>query len=281
MKQVNYAIWARIIQGGLFLNICIIFLGFGFSIVKNVFNLQTDFNIKRLNYGYIDYKKGFPVKARLYLEIPDTVISYQNGTINKNYKNSYRWDDGDSLAVKDTVINQFKPRGVDNLTSAQLKEVGTDQMDRVSNHIQTADKVVIRVKTENIFRRWFYILYDQLDHFFIALICFWIIKLIDCYLKGNFLKPESFHIISRIGHAFIWMNVISFIFMEFNLHILPDFDLNSTANASGNLVNHVNISLEPINEFNPTNILIGVSVLILSDIIKNAIIIKREQDLTI
>lgn len=285
MKQINYKVWANIVRLFLFVGIFFQLLASSLSIIKDVFNLETDFSFERFEYGYRNYKKGYPVKTTMYLEIPDTVIRYEKGTIEPVFGRgmAYDWYRKQTANRLDTIINKIKPQNKYLVSEKELKEMGPlAETDSTGNRIAVLQPVSIRVKTNDTFHRWFYIAYDQLDKLFMVLIFIWLIKLINSYLKGTFLNPRSFDLITRIGYSFIWMNIICGVFRMINTHVQPEFDLISSSKTTGHLVNNLKLTLVP-NHLNMdiTYILIGVSILILSDIIKNAIFIKKEQDLTI
>lgn len=285
MKQINYSIWAHIIRFFLFTGICFQLIGFSVSLIKDVFNLETDFSIYRFDYGYRDFKNGYPVKASMTLEIPDTVMQGQKGTIERVFDRgmAYDWFYDDSLRIGDTIINRLKPQSIYSTNEKQHREIAEKvETDSTKNRIAVSQPITIRVKTNNSSHKWFYIAYGQLDKFFMIFIFIWLIKLLNSYLRGTFITVRSFNLIARIGYAFIWMNIISGVFRWTNTFVLPDFDLVSRSKQTGQLVNHIKLTLSPNNlNFDFTYILIGVSILILGDVIKNAILIRKENDLTI
>ncbi len=284
MKQVNYRIWAHIIRCFLFAGICFQLLGFGVSLAKDIFKLKTDFSLGTVDYGYRDYSRGYPVKTSMELTIPKTVVNYRNGTMHHDVKRKsgreYNWHENNTENIKDTLLNQIKPEFKYTLDENELQELGA-VADSASNRILISEPVTIHVKPKDASHRWFYIVYGHLDNFFMVIIFIWLIKLINSYLKERFLTQRSFVLIKKIGYSFIRMNVISFIFMLNYSRLLPDFNLVSSAKTTGLLINTIGLHLRPSLRFDINYILIGVSILIISDIIKNAIFIKREQDLTI
>jgi len=278
MAKVNYIIWPKIIKFLLVVGICITSIGFALSLIGQFTNV--DFSVQGFDYGYRNYKNGYPVKANMYVDIPNTVISYKKGTMTYDFKYGYRWASKSNAEVKDIIVNLIKPNKKYHLSDSALKKEGI-KVDSISNFISIPNKVDIRVKTENAFHKSFYILYSQLNNIFIIIISLWLIMLINDYETGNFLKERSFKLISRIGNTFIWMNVVTFIFDTACVYILPDFNLTSISKISGNLNNQVGLHLATHIKFDLTYLIFGISILILADIIKNAVLIKKEQDLTI
>jgi len=265
MSKVNYRNSAYVIRFLMILYCITTSLGFVLTIVGNI--TKIDFSIPRVDYGYRDHKRGYIVKTNAYFDIPDTVLVRQTGTL-KYEKRNWQQSWINEGVVKDTIINHFRNFDITN-------------SDQIINFIGAPDQVNVSVNTDNNFHRWFYIIYDRLPRLFFILVSFWIIILINNYLKADFFKPSSYKLITKIGMSFIFMNVIMFIFLQFSLHILPDFNLNSVSKGSGLVVNHLQIKINTTNKIDPSYLLIGLMILIFSEIIKNAIQIKKDQDLTI
>jgi len=283
MKNTNYKIWAKIIRFLLAFGICVQFLGFTLSIVKEAFNLKTDFTFGNFDYGYRNYKAGYPVKTNLSVQIPDTVIVYQNGTMEKvsGRGMAYDWYTKNTATRTDTIINQIKPRNIYSLAESEIKANGIPALDSVtySNHISATTE--IRVLTDKLSHKVRYVIYDKLDEIFWILISIWIIMLIGNYLKGDFLRLQSFKLMKKIGYSFIYMYVINTLFRFIMVPLIPYFDFTSTSTISGNYLNTLKLALHANNYIDVHYLIIGVGIWIASDIIKNAVLIKKEQDLTI
>lgn len=265
MGKVNYRNWAYVIRFFLCLYVATTLIGFVLSIIG--LYTKTDFNIQRIDYGYRNYKKGYPVKTDVYFDIPHTVFLNENGTLTYNERNGQHLWIRKGL-VNDTIINQFK----------NINNANSDQM---ANFVGVPDQVSVNVTTSNTFHQWFYIVYDHLPRLFYALICLWAILLINNYLRQDFFKPKTYKIITKLGVSFISMNVLMFIFQQMNLHILPDFYFQSVSKNTGALINSLQVNVVTRNRIDASFMLIGVIILIWSEIIKNAVLIKKEQDLTI
>ena len=265
MSKVNYRNSAYVVRFLMILYCITTSLGFILTIVGEI--TKTDFTIPRVDYGYRNHERGYIVKTDVYFDIPDTVLVRQTGTL-KYEKRNWQQSWINEGIVKDTIINHFR-------------NFDTSNSDQIINFIGAPDQVNVSVNTKNNFHKWFYIIYDQLPRLFFTLVSFWIILLINSYLKADFFKPSSYRLITKIGMSFIFMNVIMFILLQFSFHILPDFNLNSVSKSSGLVVNHLQLEITTRNRIDPSYLLIGLMILIFSEIIKNAIQIKKDQDLTI
>lgn len=269
MKQVKYFLLARFVR---------VFLQFGFlsAAIGLLVNLSlcifSDRNHVEIG-GFIfgEYNGGYPIRASLRLNIPDSVKIYENGT--HRYYDSRFGDD-----------NELDTAKLLSKTTNVFNTLGTASSISVSNRISIPNDVFVNVKSPNRFDRFLFAIQSNLNLIFYAWICLILVKLTNRYMDGNIFEIRSFRLISSMGVLLICKELLMLIAAIVNMAIISDAHLISTLTKDGRteqLPDNINISVNFFGSINFTSIGIGIMIVLLSQVIKEAIIAKTENELTI
>jgi len=240
---------------------------------SNLFGYKS--YIKISNSGTIgDYEKGYLLPMSLSLSIPDTVTEYKKtgnvtstvSVFNDLEKTSFE-KPHDSL-IERRVVNK-------------LKVWGDQSPVKISNRIVFNGNVMIKVNSKEKSDTFFWGLYYFIQLSFYVVIFVMLIKLINNYLNNNFLNTGSFNLISWLGILFLIQEILNFSFIYAFSIIIPAVSLDTQALIGQYYSNGVRMSLNFGGPIDFSKIFIGLIIIILSKVIKDAVLIKQENDLTI
>ncbi|RZL36571.1 MAG: DUF2975 domain-containing protein, partial [Pedobacter sp.] len=160
---------------------------------------------------------------------------------------------------KEGVLDDSIPK--DTLHSIALKESG---------------KAHSKHKIHNIF--WSIV--GQVKSLISVLFLLVLTKLTNRYMDGEILLPRSFKLFSFLGLILILKEVFTFVVGFVNMLIMqhPNFHITQIPNG---LKYDLNTSLSFTNTGSLSNFGIGLLIILLAQVLKQAIFIKQEQDLTI
>jgi hypothetical protein len=217
----------------------------------------------------------YPVKLNAKIFIPDSVQTYQSdrGTI------AYFAYTNNTISSKDVykADSQYKTK---DLIRNKLKVIqnGKNSITTLSNHI-SAKEVTLMLHSENAVYNFLWSMNHQLEYLIYISFLVILIILLGAYIKGEFIHHRSFRLISLFGMFLIFKEVIGLFCSYINSQIISSIRLFSTIN--GSYYKDIDISFFSIDFINFSNIFIGIMVILLSEIIRNAVIFKQENDLTI
>jgi len=268
---MKYKLLAHFIRICLFFGVLIISISILQNILGEIFNTKKYWQFGDLIIG--EKTSGFPMQMGMQIYMPDTIITFENAKSNGIVK---RYD-GHSIKEPDS----FKSTDIKNAMIQKLKVGDVNSPISVSNNISIDNAVRVVVDTKNKTYRVFWTLSYVLKKVFLISIFLCIIGLINAYLKGTFLNKKSFKMISFIGIFLILAEVFECFFVFINAKIIPAIYLETAGLNREFIDSAIQFNLNFGKSIDYSNIGIGIMVLILSKVIKDAIVIKQENDLTI
>ena len=263
-KNVKYFNLARVIKAFLQLGVLIISIQILSGIIADVFAEKSHLTFAGWTIGY--RTKGNFVDARMNFNPSDTLRVYKNG-VNNVYIGD---EDREILFENDTVnheiINQF---------------ISYDNRDvRISNEISSSENVKVRVYSKNKIHNVFWSIVGQVKSLISVLFLIVLTKLTNRYMDGDILLPKSFKLFSFLGWLLILKEVFAYFIGIVNMLIMQHPNFHITSIPSG-LNYDLNISLDFTNTGSLSALGVGMLVILLAQVLKQAILIKEEQDLTI
>lgn len=270
---MRYKIFARIVRAFLMLGILLIVFTAFLQVGSNVFGYKS---YLRLGNGTIgDFEKGYLLPMRLSLSIPDTVTTYKgpgNSRSTFNVFNNF-----------DRTSNFKKPNDslIERRVINKLKVWDGQSPVKISNRMVLNSEVMIKANSREKSHIFFWSLYHFVQFSFYIVVFVLLIKLTNSYLKHNFLNARNFNLISWLGILFIVHEILKLAFIYIFSKIIPVVTLDTAASIGQYFPNGINLSLNFGNPIDFSKIIIGIMIIILSKIIKDAVLIKQENDLTI
>jgi len=268
---MKYIILARFIRAFMYFGVLIISVGMLVNIYGEIFNTKKYLQIGKMTFG--NTTPGYPMRMGLQISIPDTIITFKRaksvGRISRFnqslYNQSFPYNSSD---VKDKIIQKLVVSDAPYPVSA-------------FNRIRLDNAVQVNVDTKHRAYRIFWTVTSTIKDLSLMLIFILIVKLINIYLQGEFLNRKSFRLISYVGLLLIFIEVFEFIFTFINARIIPGIHLETSGIRASFITSNIEMNLNFGNAVSYSNIGIGIMVVILSKVIKDAVAIKQENDLTI
>ena len=270
---MKYRILARIIKAFLMLLLIL----FSFSIIlqvgSNIFNFPSYIKIPGSG-QFGDKEKGYLVPMYFRTSIPDTVVRYKNG---KTIEDLRIFKVADQTSYKkyhdSTVINKFVNKLVNGPADYNVD---------ISNNITVNGYALLKVNSNQSTYTFLWALFALVRGVFIFTLFVILIKLINVYLKGNFLVVRSFRLITWLGILFVLREVIEIIYVYTAGAIVNNVSLNTKSLIGNQVIDNVEMSFNSGGStVSFSNVGVGIIIIILSKVIKDAVLIKQENDLTI
>ncbi|WP_316765582.1 DUF2975 domain-containing protein [Pedobacter frigiditerrae] len=265
MKRVKYYFLARTIKLFLQLGFSFLTLYFFCSLFVDIFNTKSYIHIGGGTWGH--RTPGNQVNAHLTFNAADTIIHYKNGE-----RNIYI---GDELNPGLPQIDSIKEKIVNQFISYENRDV------KIYNSISVPENVQVRVFSKNKLHNLFWAASGQLYVVFVILVFLILIKLTNRYLDGIILLPRSFKLFSFLGLLMIIKEFFIFIVGIINMLIIQHPRFHSTSLLTNKDFTFANVSLDFAHTASLSNIIVGVLIILLAQVLKQAILLKQEQDLTI
>lgn len=230
----------------------------------------------------IHHSKGYPIKARIQLDIPDTLIIYKNKLLNSSgaiSKSDYKeWIDDFNKIKKDKQLDKTYQINEFNIYKKGSKDVSKE----INNlKVQTEDSEInLIINPKNLFFKSILILKNYLTLavlLFVSYQCMYLFK----QLKENFIFDKLLNRrIKNIGFSLIIFQIIK-IFVSIitiqNLssinyqHYIPSID-----NTRFNFMH-----LYPVIDYNIQSLFLGLSLIVLSKLLSYGYDLQNENELTI
>jgi len=270
---MKYKILARIIRAFLMFFICLVAFTCIMDTGSYLFNTKRYIPIGGGKLGDIGMQ-GIYLPIGISVSIPDTSIWYKNG----NFETRSRTQDHD---FKNSDLARLKDSAVIRKVTNTLVVYDKENEITVDNEIRMNGTAQLKFHSKNKFHNAFWFFYSQVKIYAIILLLISLIKLINIYLAGDFLKRRSFMLISLIGVLLVSTEVFELLCVFINGTIIPNVTvvtegLNDAVSSGG-----VNLSFNFGGSVSFLNMGIGIMIIILAKIIKDAVLIKQENDLTI
>ncbi len=272
---MRYKIFARIVRAFLMLGIILIVFTAFLQVGSNLFGYKSYIKVGNEGITIGDFEKGYLLPMRLSLSIPDTITTYRgkgNSTATFSVFNDL-----------DRASNFKKPHDslIERRVINKLKAWDDQSPVKISNRIVLNGDVMIKANSQEKSHTFFWGLYHFIQLSFYVIVCILLIKLINSYLKNSFLNVRSFNLISWLGMLFIVHEILNLGFICFFSKIIPAVTLDTAALIGQYYPNGISMSLNFGSPIDFSKIIIGIIIIILSKIIKDAVLIKQENDLTI
>ncbi|KRT15439.1 hypothetical protein ASU31_13875 [Pedobacter ginsenosidimutans] len=272
---MKYKILARVIRAFLMLLICFVSFTCVMDLGSYLFNTKRYMSIPG---GGAMGDMGGPgtyLPLSLSISIPDTSIWYKNGSFETRSKRVHPYY---YKSDREVLNNSPVIRKVINT----LVVLGKENEITVDNGLRMNGPVFLKFHSKNNIYNAFWFFYAQIRMYAIILLLILLIKLVNIYLTGDFLCKRSFKLISLIGILLISVEFFELICIFINVNIisavrLETKELISGFSNQGGADLHFNFG-GPVNF---QNVGIGIIIIILSKVIKDAVLIKQENDLTI
>lgn len=263
-KRVKYFNLAKAIKTFLYLGIFLMSLNIICSLIVDIFNTKSYTKFAGWTIGYTT--KGNFVNARLSFNPADTTLFYKNGVSNIYIGEDESINPPKSNNVLDKVVSQF--------ISHENGDI------KISNNIFMSDNVKVRVFSKNKKHNIFWAITSQLNSLLIVLSSLVLVKLTKRYMDGEILMPRSFKLFSFLGLLLIIKEVFMFTIGIVNMLIMQHPNFYTTSMLTS-IKYDLNISLDFTHTESLSNIGIGILIILLAQVLKQAILLKQEQDLTI
>lgn len=269
MKAVKYLPLARLIK--LFLQLGIIFISI-FTVINliiGLFNLKSYVDIAGGTLMFESPADGYKLHANINLQIPDTLVHYQNGgeSIYKNEPVTFKRMPIDKRIVKEKIVNQ--------ILSSEDKDI------EISNQISIPNTIIVKVKSKKWIYNLFWNISAQFDQLFAVLLLVVLIKLVNRYVGQKIFENRSFKLIAFLGWSLIVKEIFNFVISLVNGMIIEHPRLHSFSAIEAKAYNYLTLSLDFYKAFSFTNIGIGILIVLLAEVFRVAILAKKENEMTI
>lgn len=269
MKPVKYLRVAKGIRFFLILGVSVLTLLFFFNLYLTVFSAKPYVELE--GGGRIgDEFPGYQVNARMSISIPDTISIYPSGLYN-----TYGSFSASSIAK---VRNQNRGKLQDQIENKIISY--QDKTVKISNNIHVGD-VVVEVLSKNKLQNLFWGSVQQLNLIFAFLYLVLLIKLTNRYIDRKIFMPRTFKLVSLLGILLITTEVLTGIVGLINMLMLQHPQLETLSTLTDKKFNFVDLSFQFTGLASYSNIAVGIFVILLAQILKEAIAVKQESELTI
>lgn len=267
---MKYRILARFIRAFLTIGILIISISMTLNVCSELFHIKKHLRIGNFTLG--DTTPGFKMQMGLNMSIPDTIVTFKGnkkGTLRIFNTSIY----GNAQAYNSSEV-------ASKITQKFVVDIPGDPIS-VYNNIRSYNAVEVNVDTSNKTYKAFWTISRTVKLLCLIFIFIFIIKLVNIYLEGNFLRSKSFKLISYVGILLIFIEVFEIICVFINAKIIPVISLETRGVKDKFVDNNLQLNLNFGDSVSYSYIGIGMMVVILSKVIKDAVAIKHENDLTI
>jgi hypothetical protein len=229
----------------------------------------------------IHHSKGYPVNAKIHLQIPDTLINYkinnQSGSIaksnNKEFNRSFDEIKKDNSYTKTYQINSFEI-----YNNSTLHEVKKETLNPTIQFQDSEIKVTLNPK--DYFFKSILVLKNYLSLGLLLFISFQSRRLFK-QLRTNFAFNDVLNQrIKNIGYSLIAYQVINFIASIITTRYLTNINYyHYFSNIDYSRFNFLNLTTSL--EYNITILFLGLCCLVLAKLLKYGYDLQNENDLTI
>ena len=272
--MMKYNILAKIIRALLMLFICLISFTCVMDLGSYLFNTKRYVSMPGGGALGDTGGPGTYLPIGMSVSIPDTSIWYKNGNFETRSKVRFPgYDKFNGDRLYDSLITK-------KVTNT-LVVLDKENEITVDNDLRVSGPVFLKFHSKNKVDNAFWFFYSQFRMYALILILISLIKLINIYLAGDFLNKRSFKLISLIGILLVSAELFELICLCINGNIIPAVNLftkgygDALSSGGAKLEFHFGGSIDF------SNVGIGIMIIILSKIIKDAVLIKQENDLTI
>lgn len=210
---MKYRILARFLRACLLFGVLVLSISILINIYGEIFNAKKYVKIGSATFG--DTTPGYPMHMDLQMSIPDTIITFKSAT-----------SSGHMSRFNQSLYNQLSPYNSSDVKDKIIQKLvvsGAQYPVSAYNTIRLDNAVQINVDTKHRAYRIFWTVTSIFKALSLILIFIFIVKLINIYLRGEFLNRKSFRLISYVGLLLIFTEVFEFIFIFINARIFLVF----------------------------------------------------------
>lgn len=268
MKTIKYLPLARAIKAVLQLGIVYAGIMTLINLTIAVFDLNPYVNIWGGTLELENPKDGYKLGANINLRIPDTLIHYQDGDrhVDKNEPLDIK-SQHEQRIVKEKMVNQIRV----------YEDNGID----ISNDILIPGTATVKVNSKNWGYNLFWGISSQLNLLFGILLSLILIKLTNRYMDQEIFEKRTFKLIGVLGWLFIIKEIFNFVISFINGKILEHPQLHSFSALGAKAYSYLTLDLDFYKAFSLGNVGVGILIIILAEVFKDAILAKKENEMTI
>ncbi|WP_182921133.1 DUF2975 domain-containing protein [Pedobacter planticolens] len=264
MKPVKYFLLARTIK----ILLQFLFLLGSLSLILNLyielFLPKSYVEVGGWTYGYKD--QGYQIKGVMSLSIPDTLTYYSSGGGQANTHN-YNGRNLGADSVKDKIVNIIKS--------------SENECIKITNDINSQENMTVRAISKNKIYNFFWAVTEKLDLVFYLFFIIILIKLTNRYMDREIFMIRSFKLVSSLGILLILSEILTLAIGYINGIIMQHPKLHTYSLIEKKGYNFLDLSFDFFSTVSITNIGIGILIILLSQVLKEAILVKQENELTI
>lgn len=269
MKPVKYLLLAKGLRLFLYLGFTIGIIAFVLNFSINVFNLKSYIETSDAVWG--QPFAGYKIPAKMNVSMADTINNYKDTFINI-------YSDGPIDTTLRKLIStkgKFEEQITNQIISYQ------DTTTKISKNIYVDGNVTVKVLSKSSAKNFFWGSVELLNIAFAVIICLILIKLVNRYIKGEIFRLRTFKLVSILGVLFIVSQVLQMIIGFINMFLLQHPQLQSVSSLKPQRNNIVNLTFQFTGTESYSIIGIGIFLILLSQVLKDAILVKQENELTI
>lgn len=219
------------------------------------------------------HSKGYNLPVKVRISIPDSVVSYHG----ENFSSTMVYNDyTKNIYSKENNYDKIKRKNCKKYktTNEILTCLNSDHTFKLHPEFTTNGNIIGKSSDKTIFI--FQIAYNYLNIVLIILILYQLMMIIK-HLSFN---PKLIWRVKLLGIIILVQEIVKFVIIQFiDKYYYPIF-INSYLNNIP-LKNPINITINPSSNFNLTLFIVGISLLVLSKLLKQGYFLKQENELTI
>ena len=152
---------------------------------------------------------------------------------------------------------------------------------KISNNIIVDGKVFVRAISKNKNQNLFWAVIEMVNIVFYGVVFLILIKLVSRYMDGAIFMPRTFKLVSFFGLLLILTEIFEFVVGHINTHMVQHPHLETISTVNNKVYDFMRMELHFSNAFSISNVGIGIFILLLSQVLKEAVLVKQENELTI
>lgn len=262
--NVKFFWLARLIRSLLQMSSLLCILVIVFNLYLNLSSSSS--NIKIFGGTLRHESSGYNLKARLSLGLPDSTFYYKSSQSLSIITDNAAYTRANNETLINVVTNKFRMYANENVS--------------LRNYVRVDQNVTIRAISKNKLHNLFWAFTEYFDLIFYSLVILVLIKLTNRYMNSEIFLPRTFKLVSYLGLLLIFSELINLVVNFVNMLLIQSPVLNTISVTNKTAIYGVVVQLNPA-AISFTNIAAGLLVVLLAQVLKQAILLKQEQDLTI
>lgn len=221
----------------------------------------------------IHHSEGYSLPVKVNISIPDSVVSYQGDNFSGS-ANYYKFSKNSDFNKKvKERINQNNCKKT-TITNKVLTCLGKDYSFKLHPTFSTTGNIVGKSSDTTVFA--IQIIYNYLSFIMIILILYQLMKI----LRSLSFTPKLIWRVKIMGIVILIQEIGKFVIIQFIDNYYYPIFISSTLNGRA-FENAIKVNINPSSNFNTTLFIVGISLLVLSKLLKQGYFLKEENELTI